>query len=209
MNGSYAAFPDDDCYYFEDTLDMVLRFFRETGDRSVLFGRGVDFESGAPLLKYPLRALSIQGRKNPRAFLGLQIAQFYTKAMLEKVGDFDVDLCSGGKWGSGEETDYALRALQAGYPIEFRPEIAVYHPLLTPDSVDLGKLRLYSIGYGALCRKQGLHGLLFLKTVKQLLGSVVFFMFLNFKKAKVSWVTAVARLKGFWAYGVEHKGARA
>ncbi len=76
FRGQYLAFPDDDCFYAKDSLEKVLRAFRETKDESVVFGRGLDLESGKFLLEYPPASRVIRGPKNPDAFLGLKLPNF-------------------------------------------------------------------------------------------------------------------------------------
>jgi glycosyltransferase involved in cell wall biosynthesis len=200
IQGKYVAFPDDDCFYAPDTLDLVLRAFSETGDRAALFGRCQDKDSGRYLLNYPAEKREIRSPKSSDVFLGLQIAQFYTADMARRVGDFDLDLCSGGKWGSGEETDFAIRFLKTGGKVLYRPEILVYHPLVIPETMTLEKVKKYAMGFGALCHKQGLVWFLLGKVLKQLSGSAVFFLGGNCKKAVICWTVAVGRWKGYWAY---------
>ncbi len=198
--GKYVAFPDDDCFYAPDTLEKVHRAFQETNDGYALFGRSMDKDSGRYLLKYPPKGRVILSAKSPDVFLGLQIAQFYTLDMARRVGDFDPDLCSGGKWGSGEETDFAIRFLKSGGEIEYRPEILVYHPLVLPETMTSEKARKYAVGFGALCRKQGLFGLLLLKILKQAAGAVFFTVKMDRRRAKICWLVAAARAKGFLDY---------
>jgi glycosyltransferase involved in cell wall biosynthesis len=200
LRGKYVAFPDDDCFFETDTLERAYQAFQSTENRYALFGRALEKESGRFLLEYPKDERAIIAPKDPSVFLGLQIAQFYTAPMVKAVGDFDIDLCSGGKWGSGEETDFAIRCLQQGFSILFKPDILVYHPLVTAETMEPKKLKKYSIGFGVLCRKQGLHGLLLRKTIKQLLGFAVFALLFNYKKARAHWTIATGRLEGFWLY---------
>lgn len=199
LRGKYVAFPDDDCFYAEDTLEKVFLAFDDTQDRCAIFGRCQDMDSKRYLLNYPSGQRIISRPKDPSAFLGLQIAQFYTACMVKAVGNFDVDMCSGGKWGSGEETDFAIRLLKTGYSINFRPDIIVYHPLF--DTRDMSKLKRYSGGCGALCRKHGLYGLAFWKILKQLAGIFLFALKLDVKRAATCWVISFARLDGFLKYG--------
>jgi glycosyltransferase involved in cell wall biosynthesis len=198
--GKYVSFPDDDCYYSEDTLGRVYQAFKENKDRFALFGRGLDPETGQYLLKYPPQKCVISSPKDPALFLGLQIAQFYTLETALAVGDFDVDLCSGGKWGSGEDADFAIRFLKNRGSILFLPEIIVKHPLVTSETMEIGKLNRYAMGFGALCRKQSLYGIFFFKTLKQISGFLFFAMAMKWRKSKVCWNIAVSRLKGFMEY---------
>lgn len=205
--GRFVSFPDDDCHYAPDTLEKVLRAFQETGDGSALFGRALDPETGRFLLDYPVSHPPIVSPTDLKGvFLGIQIAQFFTLEMARRVGDFDVDLCSGGKWGSGEEADFVLRFLKTGGRVEYRPEILVYHPLVVPDSMPLEKVRRYATGFGALCRKQGLLGFLAVKAAKQLLGALYFFVTGRWRRALVAWNVGLFRIHGYRRYGPPSTG---
>lgn len=200
--GKYVGFPDDDCYYAPDTIEKVLEAFRETGDRSALFGRAQDPETGRFLLDYPAsRPPIVSPTDLGGVFLGIQIAQFFTLDMARRVGDFDLDLCSGGRWGSGEEADYVLRFLKTGGRIEYRPEILVHHPLVVPDSMTIEKVRRYATGFGALCRKQRLPWFLALKAAKQMAGALVFLLMGRWKRAVTAWNVGLFRIRGFLDYG--------
>jgi glycosyltransferase involved in cell wall biosynthesis len=206
--GRYVGFPDDDCYYAPDTLEKTLRAFQGTGDRCALFGRAQDTETGKFLLEYPSRPRSIVSPSDMTGvFLGIQIAQFFTLEMARQVGDFDVDLCSGGRWGSGEEADYVLRFLKNGGRIEYRPEILVHHPLVVPDSMTIEKVRRYATGFGALCRKQGLPSFLAFKAAKQMIGALVFLLTGRWKRAVTAWNVGLFRVRGYLEYG-RHVGAK-
>lgn len=200
VRGKYVAFPDDDCFYAPETLERVYRAFGESGAGTALFGRSLEKESGRYLLRYPEKELTISTPDSPEVFLGLQIAQFYPADKAERVGGFDLRFGIGGRWGSGEETDFAIRFLKAGGRIQYRPEILVYHPLVVPDTMPLEKVRRYAAGFGALCRKQGLFRLLAVKAVKQMAGALFYLATARPRKAVVAWNVALFRLKGYLQY---------
>ncbi len=203
LTGKYVTFPDDDCFYAEDTLEKAFLAFEESNDRCAIFGRCQDLDSKKYLLKYPRKKKMIFRPKDPSVFLGLQIAQFYTEDMVRAVGNFDVKFCSGGKWGSGEETDFAIRCLKKGFPIQFRPDILVCHPLVIPETMEKAKLKKYAIGFGALCRKHGLVSMLIWKTIKQWVGMVFFFCLGKWGKTHCCWIISIHRLEGYWQYSEE------
>ncbi|SRR5665213_1323422 len=200
IRGRYVAFPDDDCFYSEDTLETVRLIFSETGDRFALFGRGQDPDSGKPVLQYPSLERSIYKPNDSSVFLGIQYAQFYTAPMVFEIGDFDLGLCSGGRWGSGEETDFAIRGLKKGIHFRFDPRILVHHPLVIAETMTMEKLKRYSVGFGALCRKQSLYGEFFFKFFKQLAGFFLFSVLLKFKRASVCWTILSGRTIGLLTY---------
>ena len=200
--GKYVAFPDDDCFYHKNTLAAVMKFFEGSVAGKGLFIRGVDPETGEDFLSYPPRALEIRSPRESSVFLGISISQFYPFDLVKRMGGFDENLGLGGVWGSGEETDFAIRFLKSGHPICFRPEILVYHRKINPlkGSMSLEKVRGYSLGFGALCKKHGLGPLWIGKTLKQVLGAVYFMVRFDWGRAQMCWATAKGRWDGYWAY---------
>jgi GT2 family glycosyltransferase len=103
-----------------------------------------------------------------------------------------------------EETDYLLRAIRAGFHLEYVPEIAVIHP--SSDALDavtrIKKDHKYAIGFGYVVRKNGLgFGYLLPHLVKPLLGAIYFALRLDFDNARAR----LCRLAGRWE-GYFHPG---
>lgn len=201
--GSYVGFPDDDCFYAPDTLAKVLGFFKETGGKWGLFIRCMDPMTQEDFLRYPKIEKAIHSPQDGNVFLGISIGQFHPLDAARAVGGFDEVFGIGGCWGSGEETDFSLRLLQIGLPIRFRPDIVVFHAKTNPldlRNMSKEKVRSYAMGFGALCRKHGLVGLLFLKVAKQFVGMFLYLLRLDFRRSEMCAVTAFGRLKGFGSY---------
>jgi len=201
--GDIIAFPDDDCFYDLDALEKVYEFFGKNENRSGLFIRAMDPQTREDFLKYPKAGKIIRSLGDPDVFLGISISQFYPKEAVRATGPFDERFGIGGIWGSGEETDYAIRVLEKGFPIQFEPEIVVYHEKINPlasKNIPEDKVRAYSKGFGAMCRKHGLSSYLFLKVVKQLVGSFLYALALDFKRSRICWITAGSRLRGYRSY---------
>lgn len=148
VSGDIVAFPDDDCWYPETLLDSVVSFFKHNPDVDVLTGRPAD-EKGR----------SVGGRwdKNPgpvnvfniwRRHISFTI--FLKKHVVDQVGFFDEKLGvgAGTPWGSGEETDYLLRALQAGFRLFYNPDITVHHAQHVAQYNRQAFRRAYSYGAG-------------------------------------------------------------
>jgi glycosyltransferase involved in cell wall biosynthesis len=208
VGGRIVAFPDDDCFYADDTLEKVRGFFKETGDGSGLFIRAVDPKTREDFLDYPKVEKIVKSPGDSSVFWGSSISQFYPREAVQAVGPFDERFGIGGIWGSGEETDYAIRVLKKGFPIHFRPEIVVFHEKVNPltlRNIPKEKVRAYSKGFGATCRKHGFGFHLFLKAAKQAAGVFLYAMKLDFHKSTMCWITATSRLRGFLEYREEGK----
>jgi GT2 family glycosyltransferase len=197
MSGSYVSFPDDDCFYDSETLEGVFAFFKKIDGHFGVFARGLDPADRKPVLHYPLRERLITSPRDLNVFTGIAWAQFYSSEAARTIGGFDMSFGIGSKWGSGEETDFAIRFLKAGGKIQYRPEIVVYHPLVVPETMPIEKVRRYSVGFGALCRKQGLGRHLICKVFKQAAGCIYYAMKGDWKRSAVCLNVAVFRLRGY------------
>jgi hypothetical protein len=63
---------------------------------------------------------------------------FLRTNIVHEVGEFDLELGRGAgtRWSSGEETEYLVRAVRAGFRIEYDPDLIVFHDDPTPDARD-------------------------------------------------------------------------
>jgi len=126
LNGDVIAFPDDDCMYPDDLLDRVAHRFAADPSLGGLTGRAADM-SGRSSPSWPLAPAEVT-RENMwnRA---ISFAIFLRASVVGAVGRFDEELGlgSGTPWSSGEETEYLVRAVDAGARIEYDPELLVPH----------------------------------------------------------------------------------
>lgn len=155
ISGYIVAFPDDDCWYPPDLLERIACFFKVHPEIDGLTGCSVDengyfsasrWDRGAGLIN----KFSVWRR-------GISISIFLKTIVVEKVGNFDKSLGVGANtpWGSGEETDYLLRALKAGFYIYYDPTLFVCHPQVEEQHRNLSSERAlnYNRGMGRVLRK--------------------------------------------------------
>jgi len=119
--GQLVAFPDDDCWYEPETLEQVRAFFAANPHVYAVLGQWHD-PAGSIRLQASGRAIN-----RFSAFRrGGTLVQFYRKAVVDAVGGFDPELGPGTglPYGCGEDTDYVLRALAAGFTVVFTPKRA-------------------------------------------------------------------------------------
>lgn len=154
--GDVIAFPDDDCWYPPDLLERIAGslnnrdgiagcsvFVREDGERLVSGKVGMPrFDREAGLLN-----------KTNAWARAISYTIFLRRGVVEKVGRFDESLGIGAPWGSGEDTDYPLRAVKAGFELYYDPGIAVYHRALPEQSELAERAYRYGVGMGRVWRK--------------------------------------------------------
>ncbi len=153
--GHVVAFPDDDCLYPADLLERAARFFQAHPGAHGAVGRLVDEDGGAQLERRagsgPVARLSLFGGAS-------SCTLFLRREVVAAVGGFDetLGLGAGTPWSAGEDLDYPLRALAAGYRLEFAPELAVTHPRHGDPGLEAERAFGYAAGFGRVCRKHGI-----------------------------------------------------
>ena len=137
LRAEIVAFPDDDCVYPDDLLELVARRFAAAPSLDGLTGRGGTSASWA-------HDAAVLNRDNlwNRA---ISYTIFLRREIVERVGNFDERL--GLPSSSGEEIDYLVRALDAGARIEYDPGLDIEHEAETRDLRDLAIRDGTSIGY--------------------------------------------------------------
>ena len=116
--GAVIAFTDDDCRPAPGWLESLL--FRSAPDR---FVQGVTEPDPDEVHLLHGLARSVVVRDPSPWYPTCNIA--YPRELLERLGGFDEEFVD-----SGEDTDLALRALEAGARAEFAPDAVVRHAVL-------------------------------------------------------------------------------
>ena len=149
LSADVIAFPDDDCAYAPTLLERVAERF---GEDPALDGLSVPMADARgrrdPGWGPDATLLTTRNVWNLVASAGL----FLRRPLLDRVGRFDEQLGAGGPgpWRSSEETDYVIRALEAGARIAYDPALTVEHELTVrsgPALVARGRSEGASVGY--------------------------------------------------------------
>ncbi len=152
IRGDIFCIADDDCLYEPDTVENVLEAFEKNPAIHGIMGRPVGPEEEVVQRKAEYSPLTGHGlfRACP------SYVHFYRTAILASVGFFDetLGLGCGTPYQSGEETDFALRTLQAGFVIARASAVVVRHPYENLRSPRMKrKVRAYAEGRMHLLRK--------------------------------------------------------
>lgn len=199
VRGRIVAFPDDDCWYPSGLLDRVGKQLEHDHQADVICGLAADQE-GNFVLKQATRTPVSLNRYNVWD-LAISFTLFMRVAVTRRVGEFDVRLGvgAGTRYGSGEETDYLLRAMADGFCVEYRPSLVVHHPVVhgVDGTTSLAKISSYGIGMGFVlnkhCYPSWFRGW---AIVRPLFGAVVALLSGRFGQMRMRLQRAISRAQG-------------
>ncbi|MCE7566322.1 glycosyltransferase [Aliivibrio fischeri] len=123
VSTKYSYILDDDVEIKIDTIDDILKAFKET--KSDLIAFNVETFEGKPFKKYSKVKVKINKILAARVS-SIEIA-FVTKSLLNKGIKFDEDFGLGGKYPSGEEYIFITDCLKAGLSVLSYPLTTVKH----------------------------------------------------------------------------------
>ena len=153
--GRVLVFIDDDCEVDADYLRDLERHYAEGGPHAIRGGR---VELGDPedlpfTIKRSPAARAAEPQVHPGGFvLGCNMTMHREVAAL--VGCFDERFGAGGPLHSAEDTDYLVRAFVLGIPVEYVPDMTIFHRHGRKTHRAIEALhRSYSLGNGGLCLK--------------------------------------------------------
>ncbi|MCZ4089287.1 glycosyltransferase family 2 protein [Sinorhizobium psoraleae] len=153
--GRILVFVDDDCEVDGGYLGDLERHYAD-GERRVIRGGRVELGDTSDL-PFTIKRSSVAARLSrdvhPGGFvLGCNMTMHRDVAAL--VGPFDERFGAGAPLQSAEDTDYLVRAFQLDIPVEYVPDMTVYHHHGRKAREAIEKLhRSYSLGNGGLCLK--------------------------------------------------------
>lgn len=154
VTGDIVTFPDDDCWYPADLLQLVAQWFERYPGFDGLTGRSIDEHGRSSTARWAARA----GEFNRLGAWtrGTTFTMFYRRAVAAAVC-FDEELGPGAgtEWGACEETDYLLQVLENRFRCFYDPAITVHHPqpITTYDRVALARGYYYAAGMGRVLNK--------------------------------------------------------
>ena len=153
--GRILIFIDDDCAVDRDYLCDLERHYLN-GEHLVIRGGRVDLGDPADMpftIKRSLTRERLACHIDPGGFvLGCNMTMH--REVAARVGHFDERFGAGGALRSAEDTDYVVRAFLLGIPVEYVPDMTIFHHhgRRTPHAIN-SLHRSYSLGNGGLCLK--------------------------------------------------------
>jgi glycosyltransferase involved in cell wall biosynthesis len=191
--GDVIAFPDDDCEYESDSLEKAVKTLNRQGVSGVV---GVLLPPEQKLGSYSTQASNIKKINIYNVWVFAVSTTIFLKTdVIRAVGEFDILLGAGSEteFGSGEETDYLIRALALGYNIFHDNKIRIYHPAVDFNNPDLPqKAYYYSRGRRYVLEKHKYCRVFVMLNVYYPLVKLVFNI-CNFNKVHYFWYQFLGR----------------
>jgi len=126
------AFLDDDCEYQPSTLENTYTFMRQNPKASIVIGK----QSSKICHANENIATEIEEIRSPLNIFKSKAISFTIFARFSDIiqlgpvfFDERLGVGAGTKWGSGEETDFLIRAHRLGITIFKQPAIEICHPV--------------------------------------------------------------------------------
>ncbi|MDW6023931.1 glycosyltransferase [Mesorhizobium sp. BAC0120] len=158
--GEVLVFVDDDCRlsigYFSD---LVRHYSGDTGP--VVRGGRVELGDPSDLpftIKTENKVSRLGGLIHPSGFVhGANLTM--ASRVIELIGSFDERFGPGAPFLAAEDTDLVYRAHKAGIPVEYVPDMTVFHYHGRRDLNEIKRLKFaYEYGNGALLAKNLVSG---------------------------------------------------
>jgi glycosyltransferase involved in cell wall biosynthesis len=150
VSGEIVAFPDDDCWYRERTLEDVAKQIGANADLAGVTGRSVNDLGKSSQGRWATKPLHID--KYNVWVCATSYTIFLRTSIVTEIGPFDETLGvgAGTRWGAGEEVNFLLQALRRGGVVQYDPTLCVKHPepVSQLDARSFERTKLYNRGYG-------------------------------------------------------------
>lgn len=199
-HGEIILFPDDDCWFHPLFLNQIKSVFEANPSAAGVFFRATDPDLKKDLVPFS-KKIEVLDIPTADAFCAPQIAQAYKTTVVKEVGGFDETLGAGAReFGSGEDTDLALRVLGRYNTIVLDSKIEIWHPWVSSENMTPEKAFLYAKGFGAVCVKNELYVHWVYKILKQLMAFVFYLFTLKPFLARQSLTIAWGRFLGGVSY---------
>lgn len=206
ISGDLVAFPDDDCWYDKNLLKKVAVLFAEHPDIDVITGRTVDANGHDSLGRFRCKSGIITRRNVFNS--GNTNTCFFRRAVVEKLTyDESLGVGAGSPWGSGEETDYLLNAMQMGFSLYYYNDLTVFHdnPIVGYDETSIQRGYSYGCGTGRVLKKHHYPlDLVLFKLMEQFAGMMISLLQMNGKRFRYHQATFKGRLTG-WRSSVDEE----
>lgn len=150
VTGNIIAFPDDDCLYEFNTLEVIDDYFRKS-NYDIYSCKVIDKVTRQSFGKSSKHDEIIKYFNVMKNCVSISVFILY-----KNISDiiFDENLGIGTYFGSGEESDLVFNLLHKGYSGKYFSKRFIYHPSRETKPFTVEKNTKDSLGLGALMKKE-------------------------------------------------------
>ncbi len=201
--GEIIAFPDDDCWYPPGLLQRIEQVFDRYPEFDGVIGLALD-EAGRPSMKkFPRQRRGKPNKYSVWTMCNTSVL-FFRRHLVQSTGFFNESLGVGSEtpWGSAEDVEYPLRAMNKGFSLYYEPSIIVGHPrpVTVVDVRALRRAYSYGAGLGKVVRDYNYPLWFVLYQFLRPAGAVLFCLLTGQKsRAYMHFLTLKGRIYG-WSY---------
>lgn len=200
IQADIIAFPDDDSYYADSTIDDVVRNFEADSALDVLVIRQVDPTN----LSSPFgqKRESFPVTEKELAYVGNSICIFVRKNERTQSVRFDDQLGAGRYYGSHEERDYLAQIIENGAKVLYDGSIVVYHRIDGFGEWAPAKTLSYARGMGAYFKKHHANKTqtIYWLILRPMVGVFTALISFNFHKLRYRVLRIVGNIQGYMRY---------
>jgi len=207
-SGEIVAFPDDDCWYPQDLLERIDRWFREHLSCSLFSICARDEEGNEVSSRWPRHSCEVNRWNVLRTCSA--ICLFVRREALVAANGFDVNMGpgSGTPFAAAEDLDLAIRVLRPGRRGWFEKSIWAWHSARDASNTPPSRALSYGKGFGYLLRKHEYSpAILLVHLLRPLLGTVRAALLLRWREARFYWNSFKGRIEGYWSFSVSQAKA--
>jgi glycosyltransferase involved in cell wall biosynthesis len=195
-----VCFPDDDCWFEEDSLVKVQSFFDQSASTDILV---INWKQN-PVVHTGSSTLTKTEIFSFRAVGYVTYVLFFNSGIFQKLGGFLETIGIGQYIGGGEDSELTFRAARQNLNIYYRADIAVNHKYIPILSRDLNTIRARQRAMGLMYAKYEVPKFVVFKGLTAPLLKMAFCM--SKRKAMEYYNMFIGRKEGF-VYGLKNKAA--
>ncbi len=192
------CFPDDDCWFEEDSLIKVQKYFVQNSTTDLLV---INWKQN-PVVHTASFSLTKKEVFSFRAAGYVTYVLFFNRGIFQKLGGFLETIGIGKYIGGGEDSELTFRAASREYKIYYNAEIGVNHKYIPILTRDLDTIRARQRAMGLMYAAYAVPKYIVWKGLTAPLVKMAFC--LNKRKAKEYYNMFMGRKEGY-VYGLKNK----
>jgi glycosyltransferase involved in cell wall biosynthesis len=194
------CFPDDDCWFEEDSLTKVQEFFNQNASTDLLV---INWKQN-PVVHTGSFSLTKKEIFSFRAVGYVTYVLFFNQGVFNRLGGFMETIGIGQYIGGGEDSELTFRAAHQNLKIYYGADIAVNHKYIPILSRDLNTIRARQRAMGLMYAKYEVPKFVVFKGLTAPLFKMAFCM--SKRKAMEYYNMFLGRKEGF-VYGLKNRAA--